>query len=315
MVTVFDLLVLFPLEMDAFPFAGLVSLLNAEEFRARDWFPTADFSGEQVLFSLRRLLSAGMVTCHADSEISSPPLPQPVPSMMREYWYDLAARGSATIQLRAPWYYDVSSWLLPPAEGELGKIVQHLRDKPLQWYCDHASARPAPSRGLRAWESHHMSLRGVAGVALSAHFLDRLRGGLPELHSGHFRPSTDDNAISLEARQPLKPQNLSNVDRMILDVLLDDVESVWSILGILNHDEAPYRRWHFGQPFLEEEVFASLVRLESGGYVVGYYEAADPVVRLQPLESSDSVGPSGLWFALTDAGRKAASEPWQWEED
>lgn len=307
-VTAFDLAVLFPLEMDAFPFGGLVRLLRDESFLSRLWFPSTEFSPEHVLLSLRRLLVSGLVQCHEDSALSSPPLASPNADLMRLYWYSLTPRGSEVIQARTPWYYDILEWSFHDSGGSLAAAVERLRTTPHRWLCASLHVRPTSLRGLPGWRTHLATLREIGGYAIVAHFVDRLNHGAPRLYRGHFRPVGDFQPLTRRQndskRDDLREETeLSNLDLLVLDALQDDVESIPSILDMLSHPEFPHKAPQVTQSFVENALVGVLERLTEMGLVSSYREVNDEG-RLESAPLFDGARAAGLWFALTAAGRE-----------
>lgn len=313
--SVFDLVILSPLEIDSLPFEGIMKLLSVEEFLGREWFQHVDLSAEQVLFSLKRMLAAGFITCHADSTVGGAAIQPPPLPFMKECWYELTPSGTKIIQLPVPWCYEVSRWTFPAGESKLTGAIDELRRRPLQWVYEHTSSAPASAHGLRGWTSHHAIFSSEGEGNVSAHAIDRLNVRLLELLQGHFRPAVNSLEIPPEVQRHMEGGPLTNVDRMVLDVLQDDIESVPLVMDILNYEDAPYRKWHFGQAFSNEEVGTCLAALVEKGYVVAYEEVAEPTVRLVPLGPRCLPEATSLWFGLSAAGRERASSPWPWEED
>jgi hypothetical protein len=96
---------------------------------------------------------------------------------------------------------------------------------------------------------------------------------------------------------------LTSTEVFVLDVLLDDVESLPLILDILNQEGAPYQRLHFEQPFDVKEVQSSIGSLIEKEHIMAYQEKGEPVFltaapKGTPLEE--------LWYCLTDKGRETA---------
>lgn len=314
-ISVFDRLVLSPLEIDSLPFHGTVRLLNTDAFLARQWFQKVDMSDERVLPSLKRLLTAGFITCHADGTVDGPPIPPPPLSLMKECWFTLTPSGGSILRNPGPWEYEIREWTFPLLGSGLAKLVDDLRGNPERWVHTAISASPSSAQGLRGWTNYVASLETGNRVTMSTHIFERFNMKMPELLQGHFRPILIGQDSSQGVIRRMEEVPLTNVDLMILDVLQDDIEPVPLIVEILSHEDALYKKWHFGQAFSSEEVSMSLTGLVERGYVVAYGEVEEPTVRLEPLESRSLFEVKGLWFGLTVAGREKASQPWPWEED
>lgn len=94
---------------------------------------------------------------------------------------------------------------------------------------------------------------------------------------------------------------LTSTDLFVLDVLIDDVESLPLIVDILNQDGAPYQRLHFEQPFDVKAVHSSLDSLIEKNQVAAYREEGEPVFLAPALKGTPL---DELWYCLTDKGRE-----------
>ena len=95
-----------------------------------------------------------------------------------------------------------------------------------------------------------------------------------------------------------------DVDPYLLDVLVDDLESIPDILGRLNA-ESPSAWWRIrGAPFDRQELVLALGRL-IGRRLISAYSSHDSEPRLVALP--EGVMPDGdwndAWFGITPAGR------------
>lgn len=307
--TAFDLAVLHPLEMDAFPFESLLTLLQHESFLSHAWFPLTDFDPEHVLMSLRRLLAAGLVQCHEDGALSSPSVASPQVDLMRFYWYSLSSLGSEVIRAGVPWYYDVLEWSFYDSGESLSAAVERLRANPLNWLCADLDVRPTSLRSLRGWVTHFAAFQEIGGGAIVAHFIDRNDLGVPRLCHGHFRPSDDSRQImradGLETKENPSTEGLSNLDLLVLDALQDDLESIPSVLSVLSHPELSEAESEVKRFLSEPQVAGAFHELAKLGLISAYSEGMDRG-RLGPARNSQDTKVAGLWFGLTAVGEEVA---------
>ncbi len=312
---VLDHVIFSVLQLDSLQFDNLVELVNWDKDPARQWFGLEDIDDQQVLFTLKRMLAAGLITCHEeDATLGRPPIESPKPAHMKEYWYALTPAGEKIVDPQAPWYNHVGVWTFPSTDSKLALNVDDFRKNLHKWMYAPQPGVPASARGLRGWIGYSALLKSENDGNIAVHIFERLNVRRREFLQGHFRPVANSRGVSPEVSVPMEGVALTNTDLMVLDVLQDDTECVPLIVDILNHAASPYKKWHFGQAFSTEEVSAILARLVEGGYVVAYHEVEEPTLRLVPLGHPSVSETSALWFGLTDAGIKRASQPWPWED-
>lgn len=296
--------------MDSRPYESIVSLLEDSNFLAKEWFPQVEFSDSLVRPSLLRMLSAGLVTSHLDSSVDAQPI-VPDPSKVSDYWYALSSVGVELLRSPLPWDYRIHQWTFPPEGSSLHRVVTGLREEPHLWIYHNCVSSPSLCRGFRGANSYLISLSGKIRERIVVHITQRLNVMIPELLHAHFRPDPG----GLEGLERMPHLSIGDMDRMILDVLRDDIENISLILEVLNSLEAPYRKWHSGELFTDDDVVQSLMMMIEGGYVAAFEEIEEQTLELRPILSPRDLRVSDvLWFGLTAKGRAAVSEPWPWPE-
>jgi hypothetical protein len=104
------------------------------------------------------------------------------------------------------------------------------------------------------------------------------------------------------------------IQMCVADVMRDDViESVQSVLNMLNHPYESSWRVARGAPFTAEEVRAALQRLMDAGHVTPNAEELDAgVCSSIPREKVGTDYPwSDVWFHLERSGHEAVERWWR----
>src|SRR2546422_1172149 len=312
-INVLDLQVLGPLQLDELSFESIVDIMRKEGLPTQQWFP-GDIHPDKIARSLKRLVNKGFANCYADSTVGASPIPPPPLPLLKNCWFGLTPAGADLFRHPGPWDYLFQKWTHLPTPGALDAAINDLRRHPENWFFMPTARQRAVAKGLAEFTNHLSTLRRLGGPTVIVHAFERDGRGPYELLQGHFRFLSDSPPKTLEViNLAMGDESLTNVDRMMLDVLQDDVECLETIVGLLNHENTPYRQWHFGQQFTKDEVRVALARLIEAGYVMVYQAAGDPVV----LRPTSTLGPdgTGFWFGLTDEGRQIASKSLSWDAD
>lgn len=103
---------------------------------------------------------------------------------------------------------------------------------------------------------------------------------------------------------------LQRIDLLVIDVLMDGIESLEDIVRLLNNPILNYAEINDGQPFYRDEVSTSVLRLCEHGYVDPMTFTDDKLV-IRPVSTIDK--PIGeYWFRLTQKGRVRGEKfPWK----
>ncbi len=311
-VSIYDLIVLYPLEIEPFPFSAIINLLGLDDIMARFWFERLDVSEQQVLLGLKRSISAGLITCHGDYSELGPLLANPTLAEMREAWYALTDTGKRLMNPVVPWIQDVRRWTFSAQSPRLTELVADLRSDPLAWWYGHTHSGLSLAEGLGGWESHRAVLGALHGDRIVSHMIDRSNNSYRDLLQGHFRPDFTDAGRNELDHEETMPRKLTKMERMVLDVLQDDVESIVIILEILNHADAAYRLHHSNQSVSREEIVQGLSSLVHQGLVIPYGETREHPIRLRPLSAAEAFFDDSAWFGLSKAGYRAASRISSW---
>lgn len=126
-----------------------------------------------------------------------------------------------------------------------------------------------------------------------------------ELLQGHFRPPSEDGGVNPLPKEPAKINSLSHLDKMLLDILLDDVECVELVTDMLNSESTFSVAGK--RTYAKEEVQESFLKLLDLKYVCVYLETDEENVKLQ-LAPPALAHQENAWFGLTPTARLLAQK-------
>lgn len=104
--------------------------------------------------------------------------------------------------------------------------------------------------------------------------------------------------------------DLHKIDYLILDILLDDIDSPEDILRLMNNPDAGFLQENSSQPFSSIEIEEGLSRLLDRRLVVAM-EYSDRTSQLEELDKLKQ-HMSECWFKLTPLGKEEALKPFPW---
>jgi hypothetical protein len=105
-------------------------------------------------------------------------------------------------------------------------------------------------------------------------------------------------------------ERLWKIDYLVLDILLDDIESPSDIRRVLNTQDAGFLRENNNMHFSQQDVEASLGRLLDERLVIPLVFSSS-TAQLEELDRLD-FPIRECWFKLTPKGREEAVRPFPW---